>query len=284
MKLSKFFWIGVVFLITLVLFAVFGPSFRHPYGDILGNPHQPMSWEFWCGTDEQGRDVFSRLAAGARYSLCIGLFVQSIALSIGVLMGVLAVYAHRFVGQVIMRLTDAMFAFPDLIFAFLIIGIWDGPTSSDGWFSMNDGVLPVIVALSISAWPGTTRLVRSLLVSLKDQEFIVATRALGAPTVYVILRHALPQMVPLLLTDSMIDLARTIMAESTLNFLGIGIKPPEPSWGIMINNARQDMNSHPIQLFWPCMILSATIFSLNFVGDGLRSLLDPRNRVTYDKK
>ncbi len=276
MKVSKFFWIGLVFLVGLILFAVFGPSFKHPYSDIVANPHQPASLEYWCGTDEQGRDVFARLAMGARYSLLIGLTVQIISLSIGVFMAILAVYAHRIIGQVVMRFTDAMFAFPDLLFAFLIIGVWEG--------SNDDGVLPVIVALSLSAWPSTTRLVRSLLVSLRDQEFIVATRALGASTAYIVLRHAIPQMIPLLLTDSIIDLVRTIMAESTLNFLGIGIKAPEPSWGNMINNGRQDMNSHPMQLFWPCFILSSTIFALSFVGDGLRNILDPRNRVTYNKK
>jgi ABC-type dipeptide/oligopeptide/nickel transport system permease subunit len=114
--------------------------------------------------------------------------------------------------------------------------------------------------------------------SIKDREFVVAAKAIGGSTFYVVTRHVLPQLWAILLAVSMVELAGTILAESTLSFLGIGIQAPNPSWGSMINNARLDMNSHPILLLWPCAILSLTIFALNFVGDGLRAALDPRSR------
>jgi ABC-type dipeptide/oligopeptide/nickel transport system permease subunit len=136
----------------------------------------------------------------------------------------------------------------------------------------------VIAALAITAWPAMARLVMTLVASLKDREFVVASKALGASTFYVATRHILPQIWGILLAVSMVDLAGTILAESTLSFLGIGIQAPMPSWGMMINDARGNMQSHPEMLIAPCLVLSATIFALNFVGDGLRAILDPRSR------
>jgi ABC-type dipeptide/oligopeptide/nickel transport system permease subunit len=174
----------------------------------------------------------------------------------------------------LMRFTDGMFAFPDILLAVLIIGtmprdLFNGPMAK---------LLPVIVALSITSWPSIARLVKGQVATLKDREFVVGAKASGASTFYLVTRHILPQLTGILLAVSMIDIAGTILAESTLSFLGIGVQPPEASWGSMINSARQDMNSHPIALVWPCLILSLTIFSLNFVGDGLRAAFDPKSR------
>jgi ABC-type dipeptide/oligopeptide/nickel transport system permease subunit len=138
------------------------------------------------------------------------------------------------------------------------------------------GVTPVVVALSITAWPIVARLVRTQVASLKDREYVMAARATGASTFYVVTRHVLPQLWGILMAVSMIDLAGTILAESSLSFLGIGVQAPTPSWGSMINIARLNMTSHPDQLLYPCLILSLTIFALNFVGDGLRAALDPK--------
>jgi ABC-type dipeptide/oligopeptide/nickel transport system permease subunit len=180
-----------------------------------------------------------------------------------------------------MRLTDAMFAFPDILLAILLIGILQGvqlPPDSPWTKLFSQGFIPVIVALSITAWPGVTRLVRGQLASLKDREFVVASKANGASTFYVVTRHILPQLWGILLAVSMVELAGVVLAESTLSFIGIGVRPPDPSWGNMIDKARQDMNSHPELLFYPCLILSLTIFALNFVGDGLRTLTDPKTK------
>lgn len=229
-------------------------------------PEPPRSTSLTLGSDEQGRDVLARVAQGARISLEVGLLVQVIALVLGVSIGVLGVFAPKWLSMALMRFTDGMFAFPDILLAILIIGVYQKP-----------GLWPVIIALSITSWPSVTRLVRAQTATLKDREFVVAARASGASTFYQVTRHILPQLAGILLSISMIEVAGTILAESTLSFLGIGVQPPDPSWGAMINNARSDMNSHPILLLWPCLVLSLTIFALNFVGDGITAWLDPKN-------
>ena len=146
-----------------------------------------------------------------------------------------------------------------------IIGVW------------GLGITPVVAALSITAWPSVVRLVKTQANTLKNREFVEASRALGSPTFYTVTRHVLPHLTGVLLAVSMVDLAGIILAESALSFLGIGVQPPMPSWGTMINSARLDMASHPTILVYPCLMLSLTIIALNFIGDGLRSMSDPKS-------
>lgn len=267
-------WAGTGYLAILLLFAIFGTSIRYGYRDPIGLPFLLPGPKAWLGTDELGRDIFARLAHGARVSLYIGLAVQAISLVTGIVVGSIGIYAPRWIAAPVLRLTDAMFAFPDILLAILIIGIF------------GRGTTPVIVALSITAWPAIARLVRSQLATLKDREFVVASRAMGSSTFYTITRHVLPQLWGLLLAVTMIELAATILAESTLSFLGIGVQQPEPSWGSMINVARGYMQIGPqyngspqmYYLVWPCAVLALTIFALNFVGDGLRALVDPKSK------
>lgn len=260
-------WLGIGFLALLAIVAIVGPYWPYHYlDDQAGGPLESASARHWMGTDLQGRDVFARVAFGARMSLLVGLSVLAISLTVGVLAGVLSVYAPKWVRVPLLRLTDGMFAFPDILLAILIIGIW------------GMGLIPVIVALSITAWPSIARLTMTQVSSLKDREFVVAAKAMGAPTPYIVLRHVLPQLWGILLAVAMVDLAATILAESTLSFLGIGIQPPTPSWGSMIMDARDHLNSKPMLIFWPCLVLSLTIFALNFVGDGIRAALDPKSR------
>ncbi len=262
--------LGAGYLVLLLIFAIAVPIVIDPVK--LGPVFQPPSAQHWLGTDQNGRDVMARLAAGALSSLKIGITVELISVTVGVIVAVLGIYAPKWIGYPLMRLTDAMFAFPDILLAILLIGILQGVTIP----LFESGVLPVIVALSITAWPGVVRLLRGLVATLRDREFVIAAQASGASTTYLVLKHILPQLGGLLLAVSMVDLAGVILAESTLSFIGIGVLPPNPSWGNMIDQARQDMNAHPMHLLWPCLILSLTIFSLNFVGDGLRTLTDPK--------
>jgi ABC-type dipeptide/oligopeptide/nickel transport system permease subunit len=183
----------------------------------------------------------------------------------GVLVGVISAFAPKWIAVPLMRLTDGMFAFPDILLAILIIGI------------LGPGILPVVVALSITGWPSIARLTKTQLATIKEREFVVAAKAAGAPTWYLVVKHLLPQMSGILLAVSMIELAGTILAESTLSFLGIGVQPPTPSWGGLINNARGQLNSNPTELIAPCLILSLTVFALNFIGDGLRAYFDPKS-------
>ena len=265
-KLDWLFWVGVAYLVGLAVFAWLGPEFRHSYGDDSYPANLSSSGEFWFGTDHQGRDIMARIAYGARISLIIGFAVQAIALVIGIIMGTLGVLAPSWIRTPVQRLTDAMFAFPDILLAILIMGIW------------QSGVIPLIIALSSTAWPPVARLVRTQVATLKDREYVTASKAMGASSGYQFLKHVLPHLWGILLAIAFIDVAAIILAESSLSFLGIGIDLSTPSWGGMINHARTMMEAHPMQLVWPCLFLSATIFALNFVGDGLRALTDPRNR------
>lgn len=275
--------LGMGFLLLLLFFAVAGPSIRtaqlrraEPNFDAVysevgkvyeapGTPGKPL------GTDELGRDEIARLAQGAQISLEVGFVVQIIALSLGMLMGMLGVFAAPWLRSPILRFTDAMFAFPDILLAILIVGTMAGA---------GLGVLPVIVALSITAWPSVSRLTVTQVASVKDREFVVAARAAGASTPYLIMKHIMPQVLPLILAVSMVEMAGTVLAESTLSYIGIGVQPPKPSWGNMINDVRSgDITSHVPQLLFPCILLSLTIFALNFVGDGLLALFDPKART-----
>jgi ABC-type dipeptide/oligopeptide/nickel transport system permease subunit len=280
---------GTVFLIFLVLFAILGPVIRSSMlaqpgsrdfsavKDSVGPIFQAPSAKVWLGSDDLGRDICARLAQGARISLFVGFVVQIVSLTLGVTVGMLGIYAPKWIAGPLMRFTDAMFAFPDILLAMLIISVMRNDLFG-GALGPYGKAIPVIVALSVTAWPSTARLVRAQAASVKDREYVVAARANGAGTFYLVTRHVLPQLTGILMAVSMIEIAGTILAESTLSFIGIGIQAPDPSWGNMINDYRAQMSSYPGLLIWPCAILSLTVFSLNFVGDGLRSILDPKNK------
>ena len=267
-------WAGILFMVFLVLFAAFGPLIptdgkSNPVLDSVAGVHLPYrSPHALLGTDEIGRSFLQRIAYGARISLFIGFVVQSINLIFGVFVGVVSAFAPKWIAMPVMRLTDGMFAFPDILLAILIIGVMG---------TVGNGIVPVIVALSITGWPSVARLTKTQLATIKEREFVVAAKAAGAPTSYLVMKHLLPQMSGILLAVSMIDLAGTILSESTLSFLGIGVQLPTPSWGGLIGNARVQLNSYPTEIIAPCLILSLTVFSLNFIGDGLRAYLDPKS-------
>lgn len=261
------FWIGVGYLVLLVILAIFGPNMRHSFAEQLTSPMQGPSAQYWMGTDEVGRDIFARIAYGARISLIIGICVQLLAVTIGLTLGILMVFAPKWIAVPIQRITDGMFAFPDLLLAIMIVGI----------FQM--GVGPVIIALTVGSWPSVARLVKGQVATLKDREYVIAAKAMGASTFYQVTRHILPHLVGVVLAVMMVDVAATILAESTLSFLGIGVLPPEPSWGQMISQGNVYKEQSLNLLIWPCLFLSMTVFALNFVGDGLRVLADPKGAL-----
>lgn len=285
-------WLGAIYLIALVIFSFAVPAMRTAqlqppnaeYFDAvtapIDRPFLEAGGKYPLGTDELGRDVLARLAQGGRTSLIIGLTVQAIALILGLIVGTIGVYAPKWIREPVMRLTDAMFAFPDILLGMLLIGAF--ATASVGNPAVRaiveQGTIPVIAALACTAWPSIARLVRSQIASLKDREYVVSAKASGASTFYIVTRHVLPQIWGIMLAVSMVELAGTILAEATLSFLGIGIRPPNPSWGGMLNLARLNMQAHPAALLPPAIMLSVSIFALNFVGDGLRAKLDPKNR------
>ncbi len=259
--------VGVLWIAFLLAAALYG-TFRLPDPTLAaGDPHlAPGVKGFALGTDDIGRDFLARVARGALVSLGIGLTVQLIVVVVGVVVGVLGEFGPKWIAVPLMRLTDGMFAFPDILLAILIVGV------------LKAGWIPVIVALSVAGWPTTARLVKAQSASLRDREFVVAARAAGAGVPYLVLRHILPQLTGILLAVSVVELAGTILAESTLSFLGIGVQAPTPTWGGMINAARQNLASYPRELVWPCVALTVTIMALSFIGDGLRDRFDPKGR------
>lgn len=260
-------------IMLMVLGAVFAPQVSTYSYDAVDRAHvlSGPAPTHPLGTDNQGQDIWARLLYGARVSLSIGVIVEAIEILIGVTLGLLAAYKGRLWDTLLMRLTDAMFAFPDLLFAILLVGILR-PTSAFASF------LTVFVALALVNWPSMARLVRGQALALREKEFVEAARAIGVPDRDILLRHLLPNVLSPILVAATVDIANVVLAEATLSFLGIGIQPPFPSWGRMISDALPYLRSAPMLLVYPSVALAMLVLAFNFLGDALRDALDPRMR------
>ena len=268
--------ISALLIIALVILALFAPLIA-PYAydeqdrSYAVLPAAPDS-KHRLGVDNLGQDILSRLIYGARVSLSVGIIVQGIEVLIGVSLGLLAAYKGGLWDRILMRLTDAMFAFPDLLFAILLVGIVQ-PETVVGSF------LTVFVALAVVGWPGMARLARGQALALREKEYVEAARAIGVSGRGIVFRHILPNMLSPIIVAVTVNIANTILAEATLSFLGIGIQPPYPSWGRMINDARAYLRSEPMLIVYPSLMLGLTVLAFNFLGDALRDALDPRLRT-----
>ena len=261
-------------LAALVLVAVFSPLLA-PYDfakqDLPAKLQGPSALHR-LGTDELGRDTFSRLLFGARISLSVALGVELLVVSAGLTVGLIAGFAGGIVDTLLMRTTDVMLAFPDVLLAILLLGTLGAAAASP---AASEGL--VILALGITGWPPLARLVRGQVLSLRKREFVEAARALGATNGRIVARHILPNLLSPLLVAVTVDTAGVILAEATLSFLGIGVQRPYPSWGRMINDALDYYKYQPRLLILPALTLSLTVLALNFLGDGLRDAFDPRS-------
>jgi oligopeptide transport system permease protein len=280
--------VSLGFLALLLLISVIAPLVA-PYGynqQTLSDKLKGPDAKHWLGTDELGRDTFSRLMYGAGISLLVGLSVEAFVITLGLLVGLTAGFLGGRVDSLLMRLTDVMLAFPDILLAILLLG-------TIGSVSRNELSIPglsvtippaalslglVILSLGVTGWPPLARLVRGQVLSLRKREFVEAARAMGATDSRIVRRHILPNLISPILVAVTVDLAGVILAEATLSFLGIGVQRPFPSWGRMINDALEYYRSHPRLLILPSVVLSLTVLALNFLGDGLRDALDPRRR------
>jgi len=223
----------------------------------------------WFGTDELGRDIFSRTIYGARISLAVAISVVSISLSLGVMAGLAAGFYGGWVDTVLnVYVTNALLALPGILLAIAFVAF------------LGPGLLNLILALSISGWVGYARLVRAQVMAIKEREFVEAARALGASDIRVVVRHILPNIVQPVLVQAAIGMAGAVLAEATLSFLGLGVPPPAPSWGLMLNDGRSHLFDAPHLVAFPAAAVMMAVLGFNFIGDALRDYLDPRTRAS----
>jgi peptide/nickel transport system permease protein len=256
-------------LVALLLALAIGGGALAPYPPTktnLGERLQPPSAQHLMGTDNFGRDLFSRVLSGARISLQVALVVLSISVAIGFLVGAVAGLAGGIVDELLMRLTDLFIAFPALVFAAAIAA------------TLGRSLENTMIALATVYWPWYARLVRSQVLGLAQQEYIVATRAIGLPAWRVIWRHILPNVLPLILVQLSLDAGYAILSTSSLSFLGLGAQPPSPEWGAMLTAAREFVREAWWYMAFPGLALTLTVLGFNILGDGLRDFLDPRLR------
>jgi len=263
---NRFAIIGLVLLVILALIAIAAP-FVAPYDPIkmdLTNSLQPPSGDHLLGTDKLGRDVFSRLVFGSRISLTVGFIVEGIALLVGVTLGAISGYFGGVIDNIIMRIVDVVIAFPFLILAIAIVAIV-GPSLTN-----------MMLVLGGVVWINYARIIRGMFLSLKEEEFVVAARVVGARDGRIIFRHVLPGTLGVIIVQATFGIASAILAASALSFLGMGAQPPTAEWGAMLAEAKTYLRTLPMMTFAPGLAIMITVLAINFVGDALRDAFDPR--------
>jgi len=259
---------GLVMLVLIVLATVFADvlSGHDPTRVDLSQVRRPPSAEHWLGTDAAGRDVLARLLFAGRVSLLVGVLSSLIAVVFGTLLGALAGIVGGWVDSVIMRVADVFLSFPVLVVMVVIAGI------------LGPSVPTMVVAIGVFTWPTAGRVVRGVTLSLREQEFIHAARAFGAHTWWLVSRHVVPAVLGSVVVVATLAVATGILLEASLSFLGLGVQPPQPSWGNMLTDAQRLTVISQMPWLWlpPGIAVAVTVLAVNFVGDGLRDAVDPR--------
>jgi oligopeptide transport system permease protein len=258
--------LGLVILFCMTVLALLA-DWISPYSyetQDLALGAAPPSWAHWLGTDTLGRDLFTRLLYGGRVSLLVGFLATAVALVIGVSWGLIAGYLGGKVDTVMMRIVDVLYAMPFTIFIILLMVV----------FGQN--IYLLFMAIGAVEWLTMARIVRGQVLTIRHQEYIDAAITMGLPAYRIMLRHVLPNVLGPIIVYTTLTIPNVILLESFLSFLGLGIQPPQSSWGILISAGVESMEEYPWLLLFPACVLSLTLFSLNFLGDGLRDALDPR--------
>lgn len=259
-------FVGFVILLSVLLLAIVAPwvATHDPLKIDIDHRLAPPSRNFFFGTDEYGRDIFSRVVYGSRISYYISFGSVLIATICGVILGAVAGYQGKWMDNIIMRLMDAIISFPSILLAIGIMAVRGG------------NIYNIMIALGITYTPRIARLVRGSVLSLKEKEFVIGSIAMGNSDLTIIVRHILPNcMAPLIVTTT-VNLAFSILAEASLSFLGLGAPPPAPSWGNILSDARNFMLDNPWMTLFPGIAITITVLGFNLFGDALRDLLDPR--------
>ena len=222
----------------------------------------PPSAAHWCGTDELGRDIFTRILYGGRVSLLVGVIPTAISMAIGIVLGMVSGYIRQ-LEAVIMRLADIVLAFPSIVLAMVVM------------YTLGANIF---IALSMIGWAKTARVVRSQTLSIREQEFVEAAKGMGVGKWTIMFRHILPNCLPSLIVLFTLNIPDAILSEANLSFLGVGTQPPDSSWGLMVSQARTFAQSSPWMLIFPSLAILIMVLALNFLGDGLRDVMDPHGR------
>ena len=266
LRRNKASMLGLLIIALLIFMGVFADVLApyDPYKADFASVRQPPSANHLMGTDKQGRDILSRIIHGARVSLAVGFLSQLLVATVGILAGAMAGYYGGNVDSIIMRLTDVFYAFPTFLFLIILMA------------AFGRGFINLLVALAFTAWVGLARLVRGQMLQIKQREFIEAARSLGASDARIIGRHLIPNLLGPIIVSFSFGIPGAILAETGLSFLGIGLVPPTPSWGIMLNDGFAVLRSYPHVALFPGIVLALTQLAFLFLGDGLRDALDPR--------
>ncbi len=263
--------VGLVIVAILVIVALFAPWIAtHDVGATnLSLRYLPPSAQYLFGTDSTGRDIFSRVVFGARISLEVGLIVVTVSAIVGTLLGALAGYYGGWIDRIISGYVFNVFlAFPGLLLAIAMVAF------------LGSGLNKLILALCIIGWVGYARLIRGQVLKVREYDFVQSARALGASDARILLVHILPNAIQPLIVQASLGMAGAVLSEAALSFLGLGVPPPAPSWGVMIEEARDlsTLQAAPHALIFPGIAIALTVLAFNFIGDGLREYLDPRQR------
>lgn len=261
---------GVGMVLFFVFCALFGPWLapQDPAAIDLPSRLQAPTSGHWFGTDELGRDIFSRILFGARISMLVGSSVVTLCLLTGLVLGSIAGYYGGWLDRIFnIILMNAFMSFPGFLLAIAFVAF------------LGPGIFNLVFALSLGGWVGYARLVRAQVLSVKEKEFVEAARALGASDLRIITRHILPNIVQPVIVQAAIGMAGAVLAEAAMSFLGLGVPPPTASWGSMLNDARSHLFDAPHMALFPAAAVMLAVLSFNFIGDALRDYMDPRSRI-----
>ena len=270
---------GGVLVILIILVAILAPALSphdpvEQFRDGLTPGGQPVpstlftnsDLNFPLGTDANGRDLLSRILYGARISLVVGVLANLLAVAIGTFVGSVAAYFGGWVETILMRFTDMMMAFPTLLLAMTLVAI------------LKPSVWIIILVIGAVYWTWIARVIYGQVIALRDRDFVIATRALGAGRLFTLFHHILPQLIPTIIVWGTLGIATNVMLEASLSYLGIGVQPPTPSWGGMIHQGQSFYRAAPWLVIFPGLAIMLTVFAFNLFGDGLRDALDPSQR------
>lgn len=279
----------LVFVLIACFIGPFLPFVKNPTLIDLANSIAKPSWEHWFGTDQLGRDLFSRVLYGGQVSLMVGLVATGVAVLIGVIYGAISGYVGGKTDSVMMRFVDILFALPFLVLVILFTLVVDKPSSefttwvidTTGWprgrVAPITTLIPLFIAIGAIGWLTIARIVRAQVMSVKKLEFVEAAISLGLSRSRILFRHILPNVIGPIIIYTTLAVPGIMLLESVLSFLGLGVKPPNSSWGILIKEGADRMEITPYLLLFPSVFFAATLFALNFLGDGLRDALDPKS-------